>query len=126
MPKLFLTSLLGCAGLVAVAQAPSTKAASATVNVDATDTKQKAIKGEEVVFTNPDSKSYTCRSGADGKTSITLPAGSVYTIKLKTLLDSTAYGSLEIPALQPNQFFTSPFSVVIEFEPPKSFTLDNV
>src|SRR5688572_11279669 len=42
--------------------------------------------------------------------------------RLKTLLDST----LEIPALQPNQFFTSPFSVAIEFEPPKSFTLDNV
>jgi OOP family OmpA-OmpF porin len=125
MPK-----LLFIIALVAIATGANGQTAisknTAAVNVIVTDTKKVPVSGEEVVFTSSENKSYKCRTGVDGKTTIRLTPGFIYTIKIKTITDSTAYGSLEIPALQPNQFFTSPFSVVIEFEPPKNFTLNNV
>jgi len=104
-----------------------TASQGAKVDVLVTDMKGKVQKGEEVHFISErNSKRYSCRTGAAGKASITLPAGDVYTIKLKTLIDTAQYSTFEIPALQPGHFFTAPFSVEIEFEPPRSFTLDNV
>ncbi|HUS01811.1 MAG TPA: OmpA family protein, partial [Chitinophagaceae bacterium] len=40
--------------------------------------------------------------------------------------DSTSYNILDIPALGPNSFYKNPFSVGIEFDPPKTFVLENV
>ena len=40
--------------------------------------------------------------------------------------DSTSYNILDIPALGPNAFYKTPFTVNLEFDPPKTFILDNV
>ena len=36
------------------------------------------------------------------------------------------YGTLNIPALGPDQFFSEPFTINISYEPARSYTLDNV
>jgi OOP family OmpA-OmpF porin len=97
----------------------------ATVNVVVTDTKKLPLKGEEVLFI-AGTKKLSGRTDASGKFSLTLPSGTVYSIKLKTITDTSDYSSLEIPSLQPGQYFKGPFTINIEYEPARSFTLDNV
>lgn len=98
---------------------------SATINVVMTNSKKSPLKGEEVLFI-ADKKKYSGRTNAEGKFSLSLPAGSVYTIKLKNMNDTSDYSSFEIPKLQAGQYFTEPFTVNIEYEPPRKFTLNNV
>src|SRR3954463_15560276 len=71
----------------------------ATVNVVVTDTKKLPLKGEEVLFI-AGTKKLSGRTDASGKFSLTLPSGTVYSIKLKTITDTSDYSSLEIPSLQ--------------------------
>lgn len=40
--------------------------------------------------------------------------------------NSTSYNIIEIPAPRPNGFYNTSFTVKIEFDPPKTFVLDNV
>ena len=99
----------------------------AKVNVNVTDTKGNPSKGEEVLFRSThNAKIVSGHSGADGKFSLHLPAGDTYTIILKSLGDTTKFGSINIPALEPGQFFTDPFKVNIKFEPARTYTLNDV
>ena len=99
----------------------------ATIRVIVTNYKQQPLKGEEVIFINAaNKKKFSARTDGTGKCSLELKAGAKYLIKLKTLTDTSNYSSFEIPALQPGQFFEAPFTVNIQYEPAKSFTLDNV
>lgn len=87
----------------------------------------KVSKGEVVIFKGETKgKTYTGRSDMKGQFSLELPAGEKYIISVKSLADSTQYGIIDIPALAPDHFFTEPFVVDIQFEPAKSYRLDNV
>src|SRR5436190_11727347 len=100
---------------------------TAPVNVFVTDMKKEIQKGEQVLFiSQKNSKQFSGRSDASGKFSIQLPAGDSYVIKLKTLVDTSKYGMMTIPALQPGETFQDPFKVNIQFEPAHLYTLDNV
>jgi outer membrane protein OmpA-like peptidoglycan-associated protein len=55
-----------------------------------------------------------------------LPAGDKYEIFIMGFKDSTSYNVLDIPALGPNAFYKNPFRMQIEFDPPKTFVLENV
>ena len=84
-------------------------------------------KGEQVLFiSQKNSRQFSGRSDANGKFSILLPAGDTYIIKLKTLVDTSKYGMITIPALQPGESFQDPFKVNIQFEPARLYTLNNV
>ncbi len=63
---------------------------------------------------------------ANGKFSIHLPAGDNYFITIKNLNDTTHYGELNIPAPGEGEFYSEPFKINIEYEPARTFTLDNV
>lgn len=119
-----------CYAFVNAQDAKSSAATSsnmAKVDVSVTDMQGKVSKGEVIIFKGETNrKFYTGRSDANGKFSIQLPAGDKYIISVKSLADSTQYGILEIPALEPDQFFTDPFVVDIQFEPARTYTLDNV
>lgn len=105
---------------------PADNSGQAKVNVIVTDTKGKPSKGEEVLFRAAHSTAIVSgRSGADGKFSLQL-APDTYTIVVKGLGDSTKYGVINIPVLEPGQFFTDPFKVNIKFEPARTYTLNNV
>ncbi|MES2772553.1 MAG: OmpA family protein [Bacteroidota bacterium] len=99
----------------------------ATVNVVMTNSKKLPQKGEEVIFVGAQSlKIYTAKTDARGKSSVRLPPGDAYTVKLKSLQDTTKYTIMEIPPLKEGEFFSEPFTVTIEYNPPVNFTLDNV
>ncbi|MEO7308973.1 MAG: OmpA family protein [Chitinophagaceae bacterium] len=99
----------------------------ATVNVVMTNSKKLPQKGEEIIFVAAGtSKTYNAKTDAHGKSSLRLPPGDDYTIKLKTMQDTTQYTMMNIPPLAAGQFFTAPFTVTIQYDPPVNFTLDNV
>lgn len=121
---LISTATLSAQKNAAVKQDSSKKA---TVQVIVTDTRKQPRKGEQVLLqAQHTGKEYAGRSDVSGRFTILLPPGDNYTIRVKALTDTTMYGTLEVPALQPGQFFTAPFVVDIEYEPARSYTLDNV
>ena len=111
--------------VIAASAAAQSNKTAATVNVILTNSKQQPLKGQEVLFTSS-AQQRVGTTDASGKCSLLLPAGAVYTIQLKTMNDTTQYSTIDVPALQPGQFFTKPFLVEIEYEAPRTFTLNNV
>lgn len=99
----------------------------ATVHVFAGDKNKRPLIGEIVIFsTGFPQTEFSGITDAAGKFSISLPNGHNYTVKIKGLLDTSMYGTLNIPALAPDQFFSEPFTINISYEPARSYTLDNV
>jgi outer membrane protein OmpA-like peptidoglycan-associated protein len=99
----------------------------ATVLVSVADGKQHPRRGETVLFISEKSHQVlSANTNSQGKCSLSLSAGEVYAIKLTTLSDTVHYSQLEIPALESGQYFDSPFTVDITYEPARTFTLDNV
>jgi outer membrane protein OmpA-like peptidoglycan-associated protein len=86
----------------------------------------KPLPGEVVLFTGAAGTQYKVRSDAKGKGSLSLPPGDTYTIRMKTMNDTADYSRLEIPALGPNQFYQAPFTVNIQYDAARQYTLDNV
>ena len=102
-------------------------ATTAIVNVVMSNSKQVPQKGEQIIFVaSKTNKSYVSTTDAHGKLTLHLPPGDEYTLKLKSLQDTTKYSTMAIPALEKGQYFTDPFLVTIVYDPPVSFTLDNV
>ncbi len=107
--------------------ADSANSKFARVNVIVTDMKGDPSKGEQVLFKSDATQHiFSGRSDAAGKFSLQLPAGDQYTIKVKSLSDTTKYGTINIPALEPGQFYTEPFKVNIKFKLARTYILDNV
>ncbi len=107
--------------------APTDSSKTATVQVNVTDFANKPRKGEEVSFhAKKSNKLYFSRTNAAGKFSIALPAGDDYVVTIKAMTDTSKYGELQIPGLGEGQFYSEPFTVNIQYEAPKNFTLNHV
>lgn len=99
----------------------------ADVNVVVTDFKKVPRPGEQIIFISKKTgNKFSGRAGKDGKFSLRLPSADTFTIKVKTIVDSTKYGIIAIRELQPDEEFAEPFNVTVLFEPAKSYRLDNV
>ena len=82
---------------------------------------------ELVIFrSQKNNNEYQVISDEAGKFSTRLPAGDKYDIFIMGFKDSVVQNVLEIPALKANTFFKSAFTVNLEFDPPKTFVLENV
>ena len=82
---------------------------------------------ELIIFkSSKNGNEYQAISNEAGKFTTRLPAGDKYEIFIMGFKDSTSYNILDIPALGPNAFYKNPFTVNLEFDPPKTFVLDNV
>lgn len=104
---------------------PSVKVAK--VNVVITDMGGKPSKGEQILFkNNTNAKTVSVISDADGNASLELASGFAYTITVKSITDSTKYGTLSIPSLKEDEAFVDPFKVNIKFEAARTYTLKNV
>ncbi|MBC7948866.1 MAG: OmpA family protein [Chitinophagaceae bacterium] len=125
---LFLASVLAFGVTNAQKSSPdSINSQLAKVNVFVTDMKGQPAGGEQVIFRSDlTNRTVGGRSDAKGRFNLQLPAGATYQISLKSLTDTSKYGVITIPALQPDEFFTEPFTVNVKFEPAKTYTLDNV
>ncbi len=107
------------------AKADSAKTAPVLITVSSS--KNQPRKGEQVILqSKKTSKAYMGRTAANGKLTLTLPAGDDYLITVKALSDTTQWGTLQVPALGAGEYFTSPFTVDITYDPAKIFTLDNL
>ncbi len=92
------------------------------------DMRTKEPKNNELVIfrSQKNSNEYQVISDEAGKFSTRLPAGDKYDIFILGFKDSLIQNVLEVPALKPNSYFKSPFTVNLEFDPPKTFVLENV
>ncbi len=92
------------------------------------DMKTKQPQNNELIVfrSQKNTNEYQAISDATGKFSTQLPAGDKYDIYIMGFKDSVSQNVLEIPSLKPNSFFKDPFKVNLQFEPSKTFVLDNV
>ncbi|MEP7253168.1 MAG: OmpA family protein [Ginsengibacter sp.] len=93
-----------------------------------TDMRTKDPKNNELVVfrSQKNNNEYQAISDENGKFSTRVPAGDKYDIFIMGFKDSSSYNVLDIPVLGPNKFYKNPFTVNLEFDPPKTFVLDNV
>jgi len=90
-------------------------------------TSKQPRNNELIVFkSQKNSNEYQAISDSLGKFSTRVPVGDKYEIFILGFKDSTSYNFINIPALGPNAFYHKPFTVNLEFDPSKTFILDNV
>jgi len=132
MKKILFILLAGMfTRLTVAAQTPVVQNASipkdAPINVSVMDFKNNSLSQEIIVFRSRlNGREYQGISGADGKFSTRLPAGDSYEIFILGFKDSTSYNVFDIPAPQGNAYYKDPFKVDIQFQPSKTFILENV
>ena len=97
----------------------------ANVRVIVTDYNDQTKKGETIIFENTATKaSVSGVSDEKGEFETQLPSGETYLIKIKGVGNEQDYTQMEVPTLKKGQTMT--FTVNVQFEPPKTFTLDRV
>jgi outer membrane protein OmpA-like peptidoglycan-associated protein len=127
MQRTILTLLIISFFITGFTQGDTSQRKTAKVNVFVTDMKGKPSKGEQVLFRGEaGQKTVSGLSDAAGRFSLQLPIGDKYIIKVKSLTDTTKYGSINIPALPADEFYSEPFKVNVKFEAARTYTLDNV
>jgi OmpA-OmpF porin, OOP family len=119
MKALFLFIAILQAGN-ALAQNPKTP-----VQVVITDLNMKPLKNHQVLFVVNDSQ-WMVKSDSKGMGKLELETGLTYTIRIKEMVASVAYTTVEIPKLEPGEYFDEPVTVRIQYKPATKFTLDNV
>jgi outer membrane protein OmpA-like peptidoglycan-associated protein len=98
----------------------------APVDVTITDFKENALPNEIMVFRSKNrDREFQGITNDQGKFSTRLPSGDVYNIFIMGFKDSTSIDSLVIPALEGNKYYKNPFVVTYQFQPAKSFVLEN-
>ncbi len=100
----------------------------AKVEGSVVDMRSKQPQNNELIVfkSRKNGNEYQAVSDSLGKFTTRLPAGDKYEIFIMGFKDSTSYNLIEIPPPRPNGFYNNAFSVNIEFDPPKTFILDNV
>ncbi len=119
-----MVALFGVAGGL-VGQ--DTGRSAARVKVVVTDMEGTPREGEAIVFYDAARKrSLQGISDAKGEFVIDLPAGAVYQIRIQAIGEALEYSTIEVPRLQPGEYFDGEMVVTISFEPARTFLLNNV
>lgn len=85
------------------------------------------LNNELIVFkSSKNTNEFQVVSNESGKFTTRLPAGDKYQIFIMGFADSSSSNVLEIPALSGNSYYKDPFNVNLEFDPAKTFVLENV
>ena len=99
----------------------------APIDVTIKDFKGNVLPNEIIVFrSGKTKKEYQGMSQDNGAFSTRLPAGDKYEIFILGFQDSTSYSFLDIPGLAANQSYKKSFKVDIQFQPAKTFILEDV
>ncbi|MFN8248777.1 MAG: OmpA family protein [Ferruginibacter sp.] len=98
----------------------------APIDVTVSDFKNNMRSNEIIVFrSDVNGREYQGITNDSGKFSIRLPSGAKYEIFILGFKDSTSYNVLDIPALKGNAYYKNPFKVNIQFQPSKTFILED-
>lgn len=124
--KYLLSILFSFLLLSARSQTPVPK--DAKIEGTIVDMRTKFPQNNELIIfkSQKNGNEYQAISDSSGKFETRVPIGDKYEIFIMGFKDSTSYNILDIPALGPNAFYKNPFTVNLEFDPPKTFVLDNV
>jgi len=129
MKKLFLLSFSFCLSIYlfrtsAFGQKLSPTATDALIIVSVVNEKEKPQTGEQVFFESVKTKkTYSGITKDSGRFEILVPKGDKYNVKYKTLTSFPDYNQFEVPD---NKGELLEVEVTIQFELPKTYTLDNV
>ena len=98
----------------------------APIDVTVSDFKNNMRVNEIIVFRSQlNAREYQGLTNDSGKFSIRLPAGDKYEIFILGFKDSTSYNVLDIPATTGNAYYKNAFKVDIQFQPSKTFILED-
>lgn len=99
---------------------------SALITVTVTNFENIPQKGEQIIFENIRTKKiFNGVTNSKGEFEILLKGGETYQIKIKSIGEADDYNTFEIPALEKDELY-APGTLSIQFELPRTFTLDNV
>jgi OOP family OmpA-OmpF porin len=97
-----------------------------TINVTVTNMDDVIKEGEQIIFeSQTTNKQFSGISNSEGKFTIQIPGGDNYLIIIKGFGKEENYSKLNIPELNPGEKY-SIYSIKVQFEPPRTITLDNV
>jgi len=98
----------------------------ARVSVLVTDFKNNSRQGETILFVGEKSgETVENISDKNGTFKISLKGGDTYMIKIKGIVDEQDYNQISIPKLEEGQVYGE-YNVLIKYEPPRTFTLNNI
>lgn len=98
----------------------------APIDVTVTDFKNKLLSNELVVFRSmAHDREYQGISDDQGKATLRLPVGDTYEMYVFGFKDSSSHNVLEIPAPEGNAYYKDPFKVRLQFQPSKTFILQD-
>ncbi len=125
MPKLryyFLFFVFFIPALIS-AQTPEPTETNALLNVSVASMEGKPRPGELISLSGQKNKKpFTGITDAKGKFSVLVPEGDIYDIKYKTFGGDVKYKQITIP----NQEGMYTYQLDIKYDPPKTYTLENV
>lgn len=127
MHRFLLIVFFSSVFISAVAQQPPLPK-DAKIEGSIVDMRSKRPQNNELIIfkSQKNGNEYQAVSDSLGKFNTRLPAGDKYEIFILGFKDSTSYNILDIPALGPNAFYKNAFTVNLEFDPAKTFILENV
>ena len=128
MNKIILFLLLQFFIVTAYAQNNSVLPKDAKIEGSVVDMRSKQPQNNELIVfkSQKNGNEYQAISDSLGKFNTRLPVSDKYEIFIMGFKDSTSYNLIEIPAPRVNGFYNNAFTVNIEFEPSRTFVLDNV
>ncbi len=100
----------------------------AKVEGNVVDMKSKEPRNNELVIfkSRKTNQQYQAISDEEGKFLRQLPAGDQYEIFIMGFNDTSSHNLIDIPGLEPGDYYKDPFIVNLEFDPPTLFNLENV
>jgi outer membrane protein OmpA-like peptidoglycan-associated protein len=103
------------------------KANEAIILVQLTTELGVPMPNEEIIIIGKKSKrNYTALTNEIGTTTTNVLVGDDYEVKVKTMLDTTLVGVVNIATPKENSFYNAPFTVNITYEPPKEYIFKNM
>ncbi len=123
--KIFFFLFVCVTGLFTTVKA-QTNFKDAQVDVTVTDFKKNLRANEIVIFkSQKNGKEFDGTTNDMGKFTLRLPAGDKYDIFIYGFKDSVVYNVLDIPALKNNESYKSIFKIDLQFQPSKTFVLED-